>query len=140
MLRRHHGLGESRIDRIRFLQQLANLPEHPQSVPINRLVKVAGTPLGEAVELDELEFVRVIAVARIIMPQATLRLSAGRETMGDALHALCFFAGASSIFYGDKLLTTPNPQGDRDRNLLSKLGITPLESLDQLRCQPSLPA
>lgn len=118
------GMGESRRDRAGLLRELANLPEHPESVPINLLVRVLGTPLAEAPALDPLEFVRTIAVARILMPRSTVRLSAGREGMDDALQALCFFAGANSIFYGEKLLTTGNPEVERDRRLFERLGLS----------------
>ncbi len=117
------GMGESQTDRVELLRQLANLPEHPESVPINNLVQVAGTPLNGSPKLDPLEFVRTIAVARVLMPTSTVRLSAGREQMSDELQALCFFAGANSIFYGDKLLTTNNPQNARDRDLFARLGL-----------------
>ncbi len=117
------GMGEGRADRAGMLATLANLPEHPESVPINLLVQVEGTPLAGAAQLDELEFVRTIAVARILMPASYVRLSAGREGMSEATQALCFFAGANSIFYGEKLLTTPNPQENKDRALLEKLGM-----------------
>ena len=117
------GLGESAADRAELLRTLANLPEHPESVPINQLVKVAGTPLAGAGEVDPFDFVRTIAVARILMPRAQVRLSAGREAMSDELQALCFLAGANSIFYGEKLLTTGNPDVERDRQLLARLGI-----------------
>src|SRR3990167_911999 len=117
------GLGETRSDRIEFIKALANLPEHPQSVPINRLVAVKGTPLENTASLDNLEFIRTIAVARIIMPKSVVRLSAGREKMSDEMQALCFFAGANSIFYGEKLLTTKNPECERDVQLFQKLGI-----------------
>jgi biotin synthase len=120
------GMGEARTDRAGLLVQLANLPEHPDSVPINRLVRVPGTPLGDAPEIDPLDFVRTIAVARILMPRAMVRLSAGREDMSDELQALCFFAGANSIFYGEKLLTTGNPDTGRDLALFARLGLTPL--------------
>ena len=131
------GMGESEKDRASLLQQLANLPVHPQSVPINMLVQVEGTPLFNADKLDHLEFIRTIAVARIIMPKSYVRLSAGRSDMSDETQALCFFAGANSIFYGDKLLTTENPDENHDLNLMKKLGITPsgfkpTESADQL--------
>lgn len=119
------GMGESEKDRASLLQQLANLPSHPQSVPINMLVQVEGTPLFNADKLDHLEFIRTIAVARIIMPKSYVRLSAGRSEMSDETQALCFFAGANSIFYGDKLLTTENPDENHDLNLMKKLGITP---------------
>jgi biotin synthase len=119
------GMGETRTDRAGMLVTLANLPEHPQSVPINQLVRVQGTPLqGEAGGVDGFEFVRTIAVARILMPQAQVRLSAGREAMSDELQALAFMAGANSIFYGEKLLTTGNPDVERDRGLLARLQIS----------------
>ncbi len=118
------GMGEAREDRIGLLQQLANQPQHPESVPINLLVKVEGTPLANAEELDPIEFVRSIAVARILMPTSHVRLSAGREAMSDEMQALCFLAGANSIFYGEKLLTTPNPAADQDRQLFTRLGLT----------------
>jgi biotin synthase len=117
------GLGESRDDRIDFLHTLATLPEHPQSVPINRLVAVPGTPLEDAPDLDALEFVRTLAVARIVMPACELRLSAGRTGFSDEMQALCFLAGANSIFYGDKLLTTDNPGTNEDEALFARLGI-----------------
>jgi biotin synthase len=119
------GMGETLRDRIGLLIQLANLPAHPESVPINQLAKVAGTPLENAEDLDPFDFVRTIAVARILMPQSHVRLSAGRETMDDALQALCFFAGANSIFYGERLLTTPNPTTHHDMQLFQRLGIHP---------------
>ncbi len=117
------GLGEKPRDRVAMLVQLANMAEHPESVPINMLVKVAGTPLADAEDVDGIDFVRTIAVAKIMMPAATVRLSAGREQMSDELQALAFLAGASSIFLGEKLLTTANPGVNRDRELLTKLGI-----------------
>ncbi len=120
------GMGEDRADRAGMLQALANLPRHPESVPINLLVRVEGTPLAEVEPPDPFEFVRTIAVARILMPASHVRLSAGREAMSDELQALCFLAGANSIFYGEKLLTTPNPDADRDRALFERLGITPV--------------
>ena len=120
------GMGESADDRAQLLRTLANLPAHPESVPINRLVKVPGTPLAGAPEVDAFEFVRTIAAARVLMPRAHVRLSAGREGMSDELQALCFLAGANSIFYGEKLLTTGNPDVARDRSLLERLGLTPL--------------
>jgi biotin synthase len=118
------GMGESRRDRAALLHTLATLPAHPESVPINELVPVPGTPLADAAPLDPLEFVRTIAVARILMPAAHLRLSAGRADMSETLQALAFFAGANSIFFGEKLLTTGNPQIEDDRNLLQRLGLT----------------
>lgn len=120
------GMGESRCDRAGLLQQLANLPRHPESVPINMLVQVKGTPLYGIDKLDPIELVRTIAVARILMPNSFVRLSAGREAMSDETQALCFFAGANSIFYGEKLLTTPNPETRRDDQLLARLGIRAL--------------
>jgi len=119
------GMGETREDRAKMLIVLANLPQHPQSVPINMLVRVAGTPLAEIQEqeLDQFEFIRTIAVARIMMPKSVVRLSAGRENMNEQTQALCFLAGANSIFYGEKLLTTSNPEMERDQNLFKKLGI-----------------
>ena len=121
------GMGESRAQRAGLLTTLANLPEHPESVPINRLVQVAGTPLAGTEALDPFEFVRSIAVARIVMPASVVRLSAGRETMDAALQALCFAAGANSIFYGEKLLTTGNPDVEHDRRLFERLGLKPME-------------
>lgn len=117
------GMGETEKDRYALLQQLANLPEHPQSVPINLLVQVENTPLHGTEKLDPIEFVRTIAVARIIMPKSAVRLSAGRNDMSDEMQALCFVAGANSIFYGDTLLTTPNPDENKDLELFEKLGI-----------------
>lgn len=120
------GLGESRRDRAGLLLSLANLPSHPESVPINLLVKVEGTPLANHDDIDQLEFVRTIAVARLMMPKSYVRLSAGRESMSDELQAMCFLAGANSIFYGDKLLTTDNPNTVHDQQLFNRLGITTL--------------
>ncbi|MBI2750321.1 MAG: biotin synthase BioB [Burkholderiales bacterium] len=117
------GMGESRLQRAGLIAELANLAPYPESVPINHLVKVAGTPLADQPDLDPLEFVRTIAVARITMPKARVRLSAGRPGLGEAVQALCFVAGANSIFYGDKLLTTPNPEGNIDLDLLARLGL-----------------
>ena len=119
------GMGETATDRIGLLCQLANLPHHPESVPINMLVKVKGTPLENAEDLDRLDFIRTIAVARIIMPESHVRLSAGRESMSDEMQAMTFFAGANSIFYGECLLTTPNPETHRDLQLFKRLGINP---------------
>jgi biotin synthase len=121
------GMGESRSQRAGLLQTLACLPEHPQSVPINMLVQVEGTPLAGIEKLDPFEFVRTLAVARLLMPESMVRLSAGREQMSDELQALCFFAGANSIFYGEKLLTTGNPDTARDRELFARLDLTPLQ-------------
>ncbi|MDP3511578.1 MAG: biotin synthase BioB, partial [Sulfuritalea sp.] len=117
------GMGESRIQRAGLIVQLANLNPYPESVPINHLVQVEGTPLHGLAPLDPIEFVRTIAVARVTMPKARVRLSAGRRQMGDAVQAMCFLAGANSIFYGDKLLTTGNPDAVDDRALLAKLGL-----------------
>jgi biotin synthase len=119
------GMGESRTDRVALLHTLASLDPQPESVPINELVPVPGTPLSGAEPLDPLEFVRTIAVARILMPRSHVRLSAGRERFSDELQALCFFAGANSIFYGEKLLTTPNPNSGADRALFARLGLRP---------------
>ena len=118
------GMGESRAQRAGLVHQLANLTPYPESVPINNLVQVEGTPLHGTESLDLLEFVRTIAVARITMPTARVRLSAGRQQMGEAIQALCFMAGANSIFYGDKLLTTGNPDWQKDQALLNKLGMS----------------
>src|SRR3954454_8943607 len=120
------GMGESREDRVGLIHTLATLPVHPESVPINMLVQVEGTPLAGAAKLDPLDFVRTIAVARITMPASMVRLSAGREEMSEECQALCFLAGANSIFYGPKLLTTANPARDRDRDLMDKLGLAPM--------------
>ena len=119
------GMGESANDRAGLLMQLANLPDHPESVPINMLVKVKGTPLENQADLDPFEFIRTIAVARIMMPASHVRLSAGREKMNEEMQALAFHAGANSIFYGEKLLTTPNPEADNDMKLFARLGIEP---------------
>lgn len=124
------GMGEDLSDRAGLLQTLANLPKHPESVPINLLVQVQGTKLAGREELDAFEFIRTIAVARIIMPKSFVRLSAGREEMNEQTQALCFFAGANSIFYGEKLLTTANPRAESDRALFAKLGLEPM----QLEC------
>ena len=121
------GMGEAREDRIGMIVALASLPAHPESVPINMLMHVPGTPLAETETLDPLEFVRTIAVARIAMPASVVRLSAGREAMSEETQALCFLAGANSIFYGPKLLTTPNPDRDRDMRLMDKLGMIPMQ-------------
>ncbi|GAA5126385.1 biotin synthase BioB [Alloalcanivorax gelatiniphagus] len=121
------GMGENRDDRVGLLQQLANLPHHPESVPINMLVKIEGTPLAEVDDLDPFEFVRTVAVARILMPESYVRLSAGRQEMNDEAQALCFLAGANSIFYGERLLTTDNPEANHDKQLFDRLGIHPLD-------------
>jgi biotin synthase len=119
------GMGENTGDRVELLRTLANMPKHPESVPINLLVQVEGTKLDGVKKLDGFEFIRTIAVARITMPQSYVRLSAGREDMSEEMQALCYFAGANSIFYGEKLLTTPNPETHRDKALFEKLGLTP---------------
>ncbi|MFV2004244.1 MAG: biotin synthase BioB [Gammaproteobacteria bacterium] len=121
------GMGEQQSDRVSLLQQLANLPRHPESVPINMLVQVEGTPLHGVDEIEPLDFIRTIAVARILMPESVVRLSAGRTEMSDETQALCFLAGANSIFYGDKLLTTDNPDENHDQQLFEKLGINACE-------------
>lgn len=117
------GLGEKAQDRASFLAQLANLPQHPESVPINMLVKIEGTPLADVDDLDPFDFIRCIAIARIMMPKSHVRLSAGRDAMNDQMQAMCFLAGANSIFYGCKLLTTGNPEANKDMQLFAKLGI-----------------
>lgn len=119
------GMGEQQKDRAGLMQSLANMPEHPDSVPVNLLVKVAGTPMADQEDLDAFEFIRTIAVARIMMPKSHVRLSAGRESMNEQMQAMAFFAGANSIFYGEKLLTTPNPSATEDMNLFDRLGIRP---------------
>ncbi|EUC21411.1 biotin synthase BioB [Paraburkholderia hospita] len=130
------GMGESRRERAGLIAQLANMEPYPESVPINNLVQVEGTPLTGTEALDPFEFVRSIAVARITMPRAMVRLSAGREQMNEALQAMCFLAGANSIFYGDQLLTTSNPQAEADRKLLERLGIR-AEAAQQMPLEPS---
>jgi biotin synthase len=128
------GMGEGLVDRAELLRTLANLPEHPESVPINMLVRVEGTPLTNQEALDPFDFIRTIAVARILMPASFVRLSAGRESMSAEVQALCFLAGANSIFYGEKLLTTPNPATHEDRKLFDRLGLRPLEPKPVLDC------
>jgi biotin synthase len=122
------GLGETVTDRAGLLMQLANLPTPPESVPINMLVKVKGTPLADNDDVDAFDFIRTIAVARIMMPTSYVRLSAGREQMNEQTQAMCFMAGANSIFYGCKLLTTPNPEEDKDLLLFQKLGLNPQQT------------
>ena len=117
------GLGESRIDRAKLLIELANLEQHPESVTINMLIHMEGTRLYDNEKIDELEFVRTIALARVMMPSTYVRLSAGRETMADSMQALCFYAGANSVFYGEELLTAPNVEVEKDKQLFNKLGI-----------------
>jgi biotin synthase len=131
------GMGEQQSDRAGLLQQLANLPQHPESVPVNMLVRVPGTPLENEADLDPFEFIRTIAAARIMMPASHVRLSAGREEMNEQMHALAYFAGANSIFYGEKLLTTPNPRANKDMALFSRLGIEPEQR--QVRSEPEVP-
>jgi biotin synthase len=121
------GMGEDVVDRAALLAQLANMQPYPESVPINSLVRVPGTPLADSEPVDPLDFVRVIAVARIVMPKARIRLSAGRQQLGEAVQTLCFMAGANSIFYGDKLLVTGNPEAQSDARLLAKLGLATLK-------------
>jgi len=130
------GMGESRRDRARLLQELANLPKHPESVPINLLVQIEGTPLFGTAALDPFEFVRTVATARILMPASYIRLSAGRSEMSDELQALCFFAGANSVFYGDRLLTADNPETDHDRALFGRLGLQMEETVAHARETP----
>jgi biotin synthase len=129
------GMGESRLDRASMLRQLANLPAHPESVPINLLVRVEGTPLYKSASLDPFEFVRVIAAARILMPASYVRLSAGRADMSDELQALCYLAGANSVFYGERLLTTANAEADRDQLLFTRLGLS-FEEIEPERTAP----
>ncbi len=117
------GMGESATDRVSMLQSLVNLPQHPESVPINMLIQVEGTPLFGVDGIDPLDFVRTVAVARILMPESYVRLSAGRTEMSDEMQALCFVAGANSVFYGERLLTTDNPDTDSDMNLFKRLGV-----------------
>lgn len=122
------GLGEKIEDRLQLLYELSRLDPHPESVPINAYVPVEGTPLSAQESVDPFEFVRVVATARVVLPASPLRLSAGRTAMSDELQALCFLAGANSIFFGERLLTTPNPDGDADRRLLKRLGLTPADA------------
>jgi biotin synthase len=119
------GMGETELDRAQLLHTLATLPQHPESVPINQLVQVEGTPLDGLPPLDPLDLVRTIATARLLMPRSYVRLSAGRTDMSEAVQALCFLAGANSIFYGERLLTTPNPGRTRDDELFARLGLQP---------------
>lgn len=140
------GLGETRSDRVGFIHTLATLPAHPESVPVNALVPVKGTVLGDMLadtplaKIDDIEFVRTIAVARITMPMSMVRLSAGRESMSEATQALCFMAGANSIFTGDKLLTAANAGDDKDAAMLAKLGLVPMEAEEPLRACKALEA
>jgi biotin synthase len=125
------GMGEREKDRMGLLAQLANLPQQPESVPINMLVKVEGTPLANVEDIDPFDFVRCIAVARIMMPASHVRLSAGREEMSDEMQAMCFMAGANSIFYGECLLTTPNPEAHEDMQLFKRLGLRPEQRIEK---------
>ena len=140
------GMGETRVDRVGFIHTLATLPQHPESVPVNALVPVKGTVLGDMLadtplaKIDDIEFVRTIAVARITMPMSMLRLSAGRESMSEATQALCFMAAANSIFTGDKLLTAANAGDDKDAAMLAKLGLVPMEAEEPLRACKALEA
>jgi biotin synthase len=140
------GMGETRADRVGFIHTLATLPAHPESVPVNALVPVRGTVLGDMLadtplaKIDDIEFVRTIAVARITMPMSMVRLSAGRESMSEATQALCFMAGANSIFTGDKLLTAANASDDKDAALMAKLGLRPMEAEEPLRACKALEA
>jgi biotin synthase len=140
------GMGETREDRVGFIHTLAALPQHPESVPVNALVPVKGTVLGDMLEgtplakIDDIEFVRTVAAARITMPRSMVRLSAGRESMSEATQALCFLAGANSIFTGDKLLTAPNAGDDADEALFARLGLVPLASEEPLRACASVEA
>jgi biotin synthase len=133
------GMGESREDRVGFVHALATLPRHPESVPVNALVPVKGTPLGDMLadtplaKIDDIEFVRTVAVARITMPESMVRLSAGRESMSEATQALCFTAGANSIFTGDTLLTAPNAGDDADAAMFERLGLKPLQGEEPMR-------
>jgi biotin synthase len=126
-------MGESVDDRLGLLAELARLNPHPESVPINLLVRVEGTPLAHQPDLDPIEFVRIVATARIVLPHSMVRLSAGRMAMSDEMQALCFLAGANSIFAGEKLLTTPNPGNDLDERLLQRLGMRFVSTTDELR-------
>jgi biotin synthase len=140
------GMGETRADRVGFIHTLATLPAHPESVPVNALVPVKGTVLGDMLadtplaKIDDIEFVRTIAVARITMPMSMVRLSAGRESMSEATQALCFMAGANSIFTGDKLLTAANAGDDKDAALMAKLGLRAMEAEEPLRACKALEA
>jgi biotin synthase len=134
------GMGESDLDRVQLLHTLATLPQHPESVPINQLVQVEGTPLHGRPPLDPLDLVRTVATARLLMPRSYVRLSAGRADMSDAVQALCFLAGANSIFHGERLLTTPNPERSRDEELFSRLGLAPQMAAGAARTGPDCAA
>jgi biotin synthase len=132
-------MGETKLDRAQLLHTLATLPEHPQSVPLNQLMQIPGTPLHGTEALDPLEFVRCIAVARLLMPKSYVRIAAGRSAMSDEMQALCFTAGANSIFYGDKLLTTDNPDRGHDQELFDRLGIVAEGAQAEAPTEGSLP-
>ena len=134
------GMGESTEDRLGLLAQLAEQDPHPESVPINMLIRIEGTPLAEVAPVDPFEFVRLIATARIVMPESMVRLSAGRTEMSDEMQALCFIAGANSIFAGEKLLTTPNPGEDKDNALMLRLGMSFVENTKQINCSVQVTA
>lgn len=134
------GMGEEQTDRVGLLLTLANLDHHPESVPVNLLVKIEGTPLADTEDLDIFEFIRCIAVARILMPRSMVRLSAGRQSLTDEAQAMCYLAGANSIFYGERLLTTDNPEADEDRILFDRLGLHPMQTEDETGNVPSIAA
>ncbi|MDX2476728.1 MAG: biotin synthase BioB, partial [Gammaproteobacteria bacterium] len=134
------GMGEEQTDRVGLLLTLANLDHHPESVPVNLLVKIEGTPLADTEELDVFEFIRCIAVARILMPRSLVRLSAGRQSLSDEAQAMCYLAGANSIFYGERLLTTDNPEADDDRILFERLGLYPMQKEDETGKAPAIAA
>ena len=134
------GMGEEQTDRVGLLLTLANLDHHPESVPVNLLVKIEGTPLANTEELDVFEFIRCIAVARILMPRSLVRLSAGRQSLSDEAQAMCYLAGANSIFYGERLLTTDNPEADDDRILFQRLGLHPMQKEDETGKAPAIAA
>ena len=134
------GMGEEQTDRVGLLLTLANLDHHPESVPVNLLVKIEGTPLANTEELDVFEFIRCIAVARILMPRSLVRLSAGRQSLSDEAQAMCYLAGANSIFYGERLLTTDNPEADDDRILFERLGLHPMQKEDETGKAPAIAA
>ena len=134
------GMGEEQTDRVGLLLTLANLDHHPESVPVNLLVKIEGTPLANTEELDVFEFIRCIAVARILMPRSLVRLSAGRQSLSDEAQAMCYLAGANSIFYGERLLTTDNPEADDDRILFERLGLYPMQKEDETGKAPAIAA
>jgi biotin synthase len=134
------GMGENEKDRFNLIKQLANQDPHPESVPLNVLVKVEGTPLENMEDVDPIEFIRLVATARIVLPKSMVRLSAGRKNMSEEMQALAFFAGANSIFAGDKLLTTPNPGEEKDRALIAKLGMKFFGAVEAKVCDTSATA